>query len=241
MDEKEYSIKEQVIELSLIAEIKRIFSKIASRISDIAKAHKGEKDFSWDKYPNLKKQALEEMEKARGECIAAVGKAALVASQLAAEMNKEVYGLEDDGDYYDYNEEIYDKTFKERLGRYSNSFLIGMALVIAAGVNSTFAYLPGGSPKILSLGRKLPSIGRGDAGSPVLNVIRLAEDVIRRTYHQTYFKGWKKAGFRGYMVHRGSDYNCPICNTLPGKVYPMTVMIIPIHLRCLCYTTAVVQ
>lgn len=240
MTAQDFQTKEQIVELSLMAEIKRIYQKAATRIMEIAKAHKGEKDFSWDKYPQLKKKALEILREARMEVEAAMRKASAAVVKLAAQMNEELYDIPTEEDEADeYNEELYGKTFRERLGRYSNSYLIEMALIIAAGVSVTFSFVPGASAKVLSLGKKLPGIGRGDAGSSVKNIQRLAMDVARRIYHQTYFRAWEKAGVRGYEIFRGSDYDCPICNTLPGKVYPMTKMILPAHPRCVCYAVIV--
>ena len=243
MDEaKDYNLKEQVIELGVISEIKKLFDRAAQRLRDIALKHLGEKDFSWDKYPGLKKQALEVMEETRKKIITKVGSGCAAAGEVAAEMNKDLYDIEDTGEFYDYNEELYGKTFKERLGRYSNLFLSAMALIIAAKVTVSFAYSPGGSAKVLALGRKLPSIGRGDSGSPTKNVQTLAEDIIRRSYHHAYYQAWKKAGIVGYEIFRGSSFDCPICNTLPGKVYPISSgMILPAHVRCVCYAVPVIE
>lgn len=233
--EEEYNVKEQLVELALINEIKKIYSKIASLIREIAKSHIGESDFSFSKYPLLKKKALAELANARQECEDKVRLAASKVASLAAEKNMELYGIDTDAEW-DYNEEIFGKTFRERLGQYSNRFLSDMALIIASGVTISYIRMPKSSDKILSLASGAKKYGRGDAGSAMKNIQRLGADIIRRMYHQSYFNAWKASGkFKGYMIYRGSTYDCPICNYLPGKVYPMNVMILPAHVRCCCY------
>ena len=47
--------------------------------------------------------------------------------------------------------------------------------------------------------------------------------------------GYELDGAIGVIVHRGSDYDCPLCDSFTGRVWPLDQIPIPAHPRCVCY------
>ena len=51
----------------------------------------------------------------------------------------------------------------------------------------------------------------------------------------------RSEGAIGYRTFRQSDYNCPVCDSLTEKVWPLDVMVLPAHPRCVCSLELVYQ
>ena len=48
-----------------------------------------------------------------------------------------------------------------------------------------------------------------------------------------------KRGAIGYRVHRGSTYYCPSCDELTKTIWPVDILVLPNHTRCMCFMTPV--
>lgn len=43
----------------------------------------------------------------------------------------------------------------------------------------------------------------------------------------------------GYVIHRGSTYDCPYCDSFCERVWPLDQVLVPLHTRCRCWVTPV--
>ena len=92
------------------------------------------------------------------------------------------------------------------------------------------------SNSIRSLGY---SYGKGNQR----NVLDALSDIERYAINEAYQYGkilqYNKKGAIGYMIHRGSTYDCPHCDSNCGFIIPLNDIRVPQHPRCVCYTTPV--
>lgn len=49
----------------------------------------------------------------------------------------------------------------------------------------------------------------------------------------TLLKG-RREGAIGYRTYRQSGYDCPLCDSLTERIWPLDTMVIPAHPRCVC-------
>ena len=80
----------------------------------------------------------------------------------------------------------------------------------------------------------VPSYGKGYYKNAYQNIVRNASQVIALAWGQAEQEYGQEIGAVGYFVHRGSSYNCPVCDDLCGYVHDITTMVIPAHPRCCC-------
>lgn len=75
------------------------------------------------------------------------------------------------------------------------------------------------------------------------NVLSALTEIERYAINEAFQYGsllrYRRDGAIGYRVHRGSNYDCPSCDELTMVMWPMDVMVLPNHPRCMCWTTPV--
>lgn len=75
------------------------------------------------------------------------------------------------------------------------------------------------------------------------NVLEALSEIERFAINEAYQYGrilnYGKSNAIGYMIHRGSSYDCPHCDSNCGFVIPLNDIRVPQHPRCVCYTTPV--
>lgn len=63
--------------------------------------------------------------------------------------------------------------------------------------------------------------------------------VVSGAYHHAELESFKKDGATGYYIKRGSNYDCPLCDSFCGIVYPLDEQYLPIHENCMCIAVPV--
>ena len=75
------------------------------------------------------------------------------------------------------------------------------------------------------------------------NVLSALTEIERYAINEAFQYGsilhYGKEGAIGYMIHRGSTYDCPYCDSNCGFVIPLDDIRLPQHPRCVCYSTPV--
>lgn len=83
-------------------------------------------------------------------------------------------------------------------------------------------------------GRKLTGWGKGYQTN-ILNAITLIEqDHINSTFQYATVQHFKEIGATGYRTVRNSGYDCPFCDEMTEKVWPLDQIVLPYHPRCVC-------
>ena len=80
----------------------------------------------------------------------------------------------------------------------------------------------------------VPSYGKGYYKNAYQNIVRNASQVIALAWGQAEQEYGQENKAIGYFVHRGSSYNCPVCDDLCGYMHPLDTMVIPAHVSCRC-------
>lgn len=106
-----------------------------------------------------------------------------------------------------------------------------------------YSYLnsPSASPEWRGAGLSKPGWGTGYAVNVLNGVAVIMQDMINASYQYAKQKQFAEDGAVGYRIERGSDYDCPLCDSYVGPVYPVGEMILPIHPRCVCIPVPVYE
>ena len=72
------------------------------------------------------------------------------------------------------------------------------------------------------------------------NVLSALTEIERYAINEAYQYGrllhYGKTGAIGYIIHRGSSYDCPHCDSNCGFVIPLNDIRLPQHNRCCCWS-----
>lgn len=75
------------------------------------------------------------------------------------------------------------------------------------------------------------------------NILNALTDVEQYAINEAFQYGrllnFGKKGAIGYIIHRGSTFDCPHCDSNCGFLIPLDDIRVPQHNRCVCYTTPV--
>lgn len=73
------------------------------------------------------------------------------------------------------------------------------------------------------------------------NVLSALTEIERYSINEAFQYGcilkYGKMGAIGYRTHRASNYPCEYCDELTLQVWPLDIIVLPAHPRCVCYTT----
>lgn len=83
------------------------------------------------------------------------------------------------------------------------------------------------------------SFGRGNQKNPIDALTLLEQDSINTAFQYGKFLKYGKDGAIGYTIHRGSNFDCPYCDSFTGIVHPLTECLLPLHPRCCCWSQPV--
>lgn len=81
--------------------------------------------------------------------------------------------------------------------------------------------------------------GKGNMKNPLDALTVLIQDSINAAYQYGRILSFGKRGAIGYMIHRGSTYHCPHCDSNCGFVIPLNDVRLPQHPRCVCWSSPV--
>lgn len=147
--------------------------------------------------------------------------------------------------------DIYGKTTSERNAVYLGNFAEDIVRMIKAGTLMGYSDQqllssirtgykdPYHTSVITKAKRKdinidVPSYGKGYYRNAYQNIVRNASQVIALAWGQAEQEYGQESGAVGYFVHRGSSYDCPVCDDLCGYIHPLDTMVIPAHPNCAC-------
>jgi len=62
----------------------------------------------------------------------------------------------------------------------------------------------------------------------------LLQTFIYKSFVLGTLKKGREAGAIGYRTFRQSNYDCPLCDSLTKRVWPIGTAVLPAHPRCVC-------
>lgn len=198
-------------------------------------------DFSWDAYPDLDSKVNKIMSGLSDEVRMQIRRKAKKA--LAEEGMEELYDdaiafaeKEIDGQTMLYRLDMHATHLKDVLAGWLAVAAVSSLTQVETRVN-LMAHLP--NPALSPLWRKagLPVLkwGRGYIRSAVDGMTLIGQDAINRSYQWSVVERFKKDdGIIGYRTVRNSSFDCPYCDELGKEVWPLDVVVLPYHARCVC-------
>lgn len=83
------------------------------------------------------------------------------------------------------------------------------------------------------------SFGKGNLRNPMMALTELGRNSINEAFQYGSVLRYGKLGAIGYRTHRASSFDCAYCDELTLRVFPLTMLVLPAHPRCVCFCTPV--
>lgn len=83
------------------------------------------------------------------------------------------------------------------------------------------------------------SYGKGNQRNILSALTEIERYAINEAFQYGSILRYGKQGAIGYRTHRASSYPCDMCDELTMQVWPLDVIVLPAHPRCVCYSTPV--
>ena len=80
------------------------------------------------------------------------------------------------------------------------------------------------------------SFGKGNQKNVLSALTEIERYAINEAFQYGCILRYGKMGAIGYIIHRGSSYDCPHCDSNCGFVIPLDDIRVPQHTRCCCWT-----
>lgn len=80
------------------------------------------------------------------------------------------------------------------------------------------------------------SYGKGNQRNVLLALTEIERYAINEAFQYGRLLHYGKTGAIGYIIHRGSSYDCPHCDSNCGFVIPLNDIRLPQHNRCCCWS-----
>lgn len=80
------------------------------------------------------------------------------------------------------------------------------------------------------------SYGKGNQRNVLSALTEIERYAINEAFQYGRLLHYGKTGAIGYIIHRGSSYDCPHCDSNCGFVIPLDDIRVPQHPRCVCWT-----
>lgn len=168
-----------------------------------------------------------------------------------AKASCDILGIESENIESFLSGDIYGKTLSERNAVYLANFAEDIVRMIKAGTVMGYSESqilssirtgykdPYHTSVVTKAQRKeiniaTPSYGKGIFRNAYENIVRNASQVISIAWGKAEQEYGKENGAVGYYVHRGSSYNCPVCDDLCGYLHSLKTMVVPAHVNCVC-------
>lgn len=81
--------------------------------------------------------------------------------------------------------------------------------------------------------------GRGTQTDAIKGMELVASYTLDEALQYGDILRYRRGGAVGYRCHRGSDYDCAECDAVCAVIHPLDEIVLPVHPRCMCYTTPV--
>ena len=83
------------------------------------------------------------------------------------------------------------------------------------------------------------SYGKGNQRNVLSALTEIERYAINEAFQYGSVLKFGKMGAIGYRTHRASSYPCDYCDELTMRVWPLDIMVLPAHPRCVCFSTPV--
>lgn len=83
------------------------------------------------------------------------------------------------------------------------------------------------------------SLGRGNLRNPLNAHSLIEQDSINVAYQVALVNRFQGIGALGYIISRGSSFDCSLCDSFCNIVWKPSDLILPIHVRCVCRATPI--
>lgn len=80
------------------------------------------------------------------------------------------------------------------------------------------------------------SYGKGNQRNVLKALTEIEQYAINEAFQYGRLLHYGKTGAIGYIIHRGSSYDCPHCDSNCGFLIPLNDIRVPQHPRCVCWT-----
>lgn len=80
------------------------------------------------------------------------------------------------------------------------------------------------------------SYGKGNQRDILSALTEIERYAINEAFQYGRLLHYGKTGAIGYIIHRGSSYDCPHCDSNCGFLIPLDDIRVPQHPRCVCWT-----
>lgn len=80
------------------------------------------------------------------------------------------------------------------------------------------------------------SYGKGNQRNVLSALTEIERYAINEAFQYGRLLHYGKTGAIGYIIHRGSSYDCPHCDSNCGFVIPLNDIRLPQHTRCCCWS-----
>ena len=80
------------------------------------------------------------------------------------------------------------------------------------------------------------SYGKGNQRDVLSALTEVERYAINEAFQYGSLLNYAKRGAIGYIIHRGSTFDCPHCDSNCGFVIPLNDIRVPQHPRCVCWT-----
>ena len=81
--------------------------------------------------------------------------------------------------------------------------------------------------------------GKGNQKNVLSALMEIERYAINEAYQYGRVLKYGKMGAIGYRTHRASNYPCEACDELTRHIWPLDIMVLPEHPRCVCFSTPV--
>lgn len=208
-----------------IREAKRYISRLADAISAAGLIIDNLID---DVIRKLKKAKPEEVDRImrqfRDDLTAAIEHGTDAAIKIAGEKNGILIPATVTAAYFDAKRG--DLSLPDRVSLYSYQLRQEVALTGSQQPNFK-------SEDVFAMARLIVGL-KSKSNNATNNIKRLYSDHMARSFAfaDNYMMGMR--GAIGYIGFRNSTFHCPLCDSYCGRFIPITDLVFPVHIRCLC-------
>ena len=225
-------------------DVRERVEKAVSAVLLLAWAYRSD-EFDWAMHPDLDKEVnaiLRDMSDGVTEDIERRARAVLEEMELLEWEDGALDYAEGERDGHDmlWRLDMHASHLKELLGLW-----LGVAAVCVLDRATTTTQIltflgnPALSPYWRKAGAPVLRWGRGNIRNTIDGLTLIGQDAINGTYQFAWVHHLESIGAVGYRTVRGSNYDCPICEEMKERVWPIDIVVLPYHPRCVCYAVPV--
>ena len=100
---------------------------------------------------------------------------------------------------------------------------------------------PSASKEWREAGLTNPKWGKGYQINVLDGIVVIGQDMINRAFQYARIQGFRDGGAVGYRTIRQSNYDCPLCDDMCERIWPIDYVALPYHPRCVCKAVPVYE